>query len=120
MRKMEKVPILYDILTEKVPILHAVLIEKVPITCSNRLKYLLLRLNKRNIICCGKDYTMYSALDKFLNTTDYHIVRAVVLSNEREVRKKGGIIYQPIYYCMFYGRDKSLDDTAYIIPEITL
>mgnify|MGYP003483799376 FL=1 len=68
----------------------------------------------------GKDYTVHSALDKFLNTTDYHIARAVVLSNEREVRKKGGIIYQPIYYCMFYGRDKSLDDTAYIIPEITL
>ena len=63
---------------------------------------------------------MHSALDKFLNTADYHIARAVVLSNEREVRKKGGIIYQPIYYCMFYGRDKSLDDTAYIIPEITL
>ena len=68
----------------------------------------------------GKDYTVHSALDKFLNTADYHIARAVVLSNEREVRKKGGIIYQPIYYCMFYGRDKSLDDTAYIIPEITL
>lgn len=120
MRKMEKVPFLYDISTEKVPILRTVLIEKVPMTCANKLKYLFLRLNKRNIICCGKDYTMHSALDKFLNTTDYHIARAVVLSNEREVRKKGGIIYQPIYYCMFYGRDKSLDDTAYIIPEITL
>lgn len=68
----------------------------------------------------GKDYTVHSALDKFLNTADYHITRAVVLSNEREVRKKGEIIYQPIYYCMFYGRDKSLDDTAYIIPEITM
>ena len=43
MRKMEKVPILYDISTEKVPILHAVLIEKVPMTCANKLKYLLLR-----------------------------------------------------------------------------
>lgn len=43
MRKMEKVPFLYDISTEKVPILHAVLIEKVPMTCANKLKYLLLR-----------------------------------------------------------------------------
>ena len=68
----------------------------------------------------GKDYTVHSALDKFVSTADYHIKKAVVLSNEREVREKGGIIYQPIYYCMFYGRDKSSDDADYIIPEITL
>lgn len=68
----------------------------------------------------GKDYTVHSALDKFVSTADYHIKKAVVLSNEREVREIGGIIYQPIYYCMFYGRDKSLDDTDYIIPKITL
>lgn len=68
----------------------------------------------------GKDYTVHSALDKFVSTADYHIKKAVVLCNEREVREKGGIIYQPIYYCMFYGRDKSSDDADYIIPKITL
>ena len=68
----------------------------------------------------GKDYTVHSALDKFVSTADYHIKKAVVLCNEHEVREKGGIIYQPIYYCMFYGRDKSSDDADYIIPEITL
>lgn len=68
----------------------------------------------------GKDYTVHSALDKFVSTADYHIKKAVVLCNEREVHEKGGIIYQPIYYCMFYGRDKSSDDADYIIPEITL
>ena len=68
----------------------------------------------------GKDYTVHSALDKFVSTADYHIKKAVELCNEREVREKGGIIYQPIYYCMFYGRDKSSDDADYIIPEITL
>lgn len=68
----------------------------------------------------GKDYTVHSALDKFVSTADYHIKKAVVLCNEREVREKGGIIYQPIYYCMFYGRDKSSADADYIIPEITL
>ena len=68
----------------------------------------------------GKDYTVHSALDKFVSTADYHIKKSVVLCNEREVREKGGIIYQPIYYCMFYGRDKSSDDADYIIPEITL
>lgn len=68
----------------------------------------------------GKDYTVHSALDKFVSTADYHIKKAVVLCNEREVREKGGIIYQPIYYCMFYGRDKSSADADYIILEITL
>ena len=68
----------------------------------------------------GKDYTVHSALDKFVRTADYHIKKAVVLCNEREVREKGRIIYQPIYYCMFYGSDKSSDDADYIIPEITL
>ena len=68
----------------------------------------------------GKDYTVHSALDKFVSTADYHIKKAVVLCNEREVREISGIIYQPIYYCMFYGRDKSSDDADYIIPEITL
>ena len=68
----------------------------------------------------GKDYTVHSALDKFLNTADYHIKRAVVLSNEREVKEMNGIVYQPIYYCMFYNRDYSSDDMNLIIPEITM
>ena len=50
--KTEKVPILGADLTEKVPILGADLTEKVPISCANKLKYLHLQLNKRNIICC--------------------------------------------------------------------
>lgn len=33
----------------------------------------------------GKDYMVHSALDKFLNTTEYHIHEAVVLSNEQKV-----------------------------------
>lgn len=68
----------------------------------------------------GKDYTVHSALDKFLNTADYHIKRAVVLSNEREVKEMNGVVYQPIYYCMFYNRDYSSDDMNLIIPEITM
>lgn len=50
----------------------------------------------------GKDYTVHSALDKFLATKEYNIKRAYVLSNEREVRIEDGITYIPIYYVMFF------------------
>lgn len=68
----------------------------------------------------GKDYTIHSALDKFLDTSDYHIQRAVVLSNEREVKVNKGITYLPIYYCMFYQKDFVRDDGELVIPEIAL
>lgn len=68
----------------------------------------------------GKDYTVHSALDNFINTPDYNIHNAVVLSNAREVYQKDGITYQPIYYCMFYQLDNSLNSNDLIIPEIKL
>ncbi|MBP5368689.1 MAG: ATP-binding protein [Bacteroidales bacterium] len=68
----------------------------------------------------GKDYTVHSALDNFINTSDYNIHNAVVLSNAREVYQKDGITYQPIYYCMFYQLDNSLNSNDFIIPEIKL
>ena len=66
----------------------------------------------------GKDYTVHSALNNFLNTPDYHIQKAVVLSNEREISVKNGITYLPVYYCMFYQRDYVRDEGALVIPEI--
>lgn len=68
----------------------------------------------------GKDYTVHSALDKFLETPDYHINRAIVLNNEQDVREQGGIWYLPIYYCMFLKREHAEDDDTLIIPEIRL
>ncbi len=68
----------------------------------------------------GKDYTTHSALNNFLNTPDYGIHHAVVLSNEREITVKGGITYLPIYYVMFYSSTKTSSDTDIIIPEIPL
>ena len=68
----------------------------------------------------GKDYTVHSALDNFINTPDYNIHNAVVLSNAREVYQKDGITYQPIYYCMFCQLDNSLNSNDLIIPEIKL
>ena len=50
----------------------------------------------------GKDYTVHSALDRFISNEDYNVKRAYVLSNEREVFAKEGIIYIPIYYIMFF------------------
>ena len=51
----------------------------------------------------GKDYTVHSALNNFVNNEDYHIKKAVVLSNEREVFAKGKIVYMPVYYVMFFN-----------------
>ena len=50
----------------------------------------------------GKDYTVHSALDKFLSIDEYDIKRAYVLSNEQRVYAKDGITYMPIYYIMFF------------------
>lgn len=65
----------------------------------------------------GKDYKVHSALDKFLTTTDYHITRAVVFSNEQNVHVEQGITYMPIYYVMFY-KNEPVSDSDCIIPEV--
>lgn len=56
----------------------------------------------------GKDYTVHSALNAFVQNEDYHIKKAFVVSNERNVMQKGKIIYIPIYYIMFF--DANLDN----------
>ena len=53
----------------------------------------------------GKDYTVHSALNTFVQNEDYHIKKAFVVSNERNVTQNGKIIYIPIYYIMFFGVD---------------
>lgn len=50
----------------------------------------------------GKDYTVHSALDKFLSNDEYNIKKAYVLSNEQRVYTEKGITYIPIYYVMFF------------------
>lgn len=66
----------------------------------------------------GKDYTVHSALDKFLDTPEYHIREAVVLSNEQMVFKEKGIVYLPVYYCMFFQKDMAEDADSLVIPNI--
>ncbi|MCI7003430.1 MAG: AAA family ATPase [Clostridia bacterium] len=50
----------------------------------------------------GKDYTIHSALNNFINNKDYNIQKAYVFSNEREIKQVGKIIYMPIYNIMFF------------------
>lgn len=49
----------------------------------------------------GKDYTVHSALNHFVQNDSYHIQKAFVLSNTREVKTNGKVTYLPIYYVMF-------------------
>jgi len=51
----------------------------------------------------GKDYTVHSALNAFVNNADYHVKKAYVLSNERMVTVKGKVIYLPVYDMMFFS-----------------
>lgn len=50
----------------------------------------------------GKDHTVHSALNTFVSNEDYHIQKAYVLSNAREISMNGKIIYMPIYNIMFF------------------
>ena len=51
----------------------------------------------------GNDYSIHSALTKFMNNPGYHIKKGYVLSNNRAIEiKNNGIIYLPIYYVMFF------------------
>ena len=61
---------------------------------------------------------MHSALDKFLDTPEYHIHEAVVLSNEQKVYTENSITYMPIYYCMFFNNE--IEDSNLVIPEIQM
>ncbi|MFI3298007.1 MAG: AAA family ATPase [bacterium] len=49
----------------------------------------------------GKDYSTHRALSNFAKNAEYQIKMACVLSNEREIKKEGNILYLPIYFVMF-------------------
>ena len=51
----------------------------------------------------GKDYAVHSALSTFVKNEDYHVKKAYVLSNTREITTNGKITYIPIYDVMFLG-----------------
>lgn len=49
----------------------------------------------------GKDYTVHSALNNFVQNEGYIIKKAYVLSNNRDITTNGKITYLPIYFVMF-------------------
>ena len=61
----------------------------------------------------GKDYTIHSALNTFVQNEDYNIKKAYVVSNERTVQQNGKIIYIPIYYVMFLDANSAAADTQF-------
>ena len=61
----------------------------------------------------GKDYTIHSALNTFVQNEDYNIKKAYVVSNERTVQQNGKIIYIPIYYVMFLEANSAVTDTQF-------
>lgn len=61
----------------------------------------------------GKDYKRHRALDKFVGNEDYHIRKAILLSNDGNVERDGKVVYMPIYYSMFLEPSNS---GSFIIP----
>ena len=57
----------------------------------------------------GKDYTVHSALNAFSQNEDYHIQKAFVVSNEREIFTKGKVTYLPIYFIMFFSPNSGMN-----------
>ena len=49
----------------------------------------------------GKDYTIHSALNKFLSNPDYNVKVGYVLSNAKEIKTVDKITYYPLYMAMF-------------------
>ena len=54
----------------------------------------------------GRDYTIHSALNALLNNKDYGIHKAIVFSNERQVKKDDGVVYMPVYYVIILDQER--------------
>lgn len=56
----------------------------------------------------GKDYTVHSALNHFVTNDSCAVKEAFVLSNAREITRKGKITYLPIYFILFFQNGRPL------------
>lgn len=65
----------------------------------------------------GKDYDQHASLNTFVNTPDYGVHKALVLSNEREISSEGKIIYLPIYFVMFLAPSRQSETITINITE---
>ncbi len=48
----------------------------------------------------GRDYRIHSAISRLISNPGYNIRKGIVLSNERVVENRDGILYLPIYHIM--------------------
>lgn len=65
----------------------------------------------------GKDYTLHSALTKFVQNGEYRIPQAYVFSNSQDVYQKGNIWYLSIYYVMFLLHPDE-EQTDFVLPDL--
>lgn len=66
----------------------------------------------------GKDYTVHSALNKFITNDDYNITSGVVLSNTNKTAIKNAVSYMPVYYVMFFKNTHSGEFIT--LPDLTI
>lgn len=57
----------------------------------------------------GKDYSVHSALTRFVDNPDYNVKEAIVLCNSPYVRREGKITYMPVYYVMGMEADAPVE-----------
>lgn len=58
----------------------------------------------------GRDYQIYSAINRFVANEDYPVNEGIVLCNDRDIHVSGKIIHMPIYYSMFLKPDEATED----------
>ena len=63
----------------------------------------------------GKDYTEHSALNNLLKVSEYNVLAATVISNERKVYQDGKVTYMPVYFVMFMEADTPQADESEFI-----
>ena len=57
----------------------------------------------------GKDYTVHSAINTFIENEDYAVEKGIVLYNGNELVEKDNVIYYPVYYTMFLSGNDEKD-----------
>lgn len=50
----------------------------------------------------GKNYYVHNAINNLIGIPNYNINNGYILSNEREIKRKGKITYIPVYMVMFF------------------
>ena len=49
----------------------------------------------------GKNFTVHSAIDKFIGNKNYNVNKGIIFSNDIDIKENGGKLYLPIYFVMY-------------------